>query len=141
MLHDPARHEPLRAIPWDEHQVRVAIAQIVADTESRFHADTYWPMHPLDRDGRPATRQFETPMYDGAAGVFWALHYLEAIGAVTLSRSYAAELDRLLPINRAFLGETAEQDRASFLLGDTPIRMMSFGEAPTEESRSAISTP
>ena len=26
MLHDPARHEPLRAMPWDEARARATIA-------------------------------------------------------------------------------------------------------------------
>ena len=51
MLYDPARHEPLRPLAWDEGEVRAAIAHIVADTESRFAEDRYWPPHPLDRDG------------------------------------------------------------------------------------------
>jgi hypothetical protein len=133
MLYDPARHEPLRPFAWNESEARTAIADIVADTESRFSADKYWPLHPLDRVGRPASRQFETPMYEGAAGVFWALHYLEALGATKLSRSYATELDRLLVVNRSLLGDSVEQYRASFILGDTPILMMSFGDAPTGE--------
>ena len=140
LLYDPARHEPLRPIPWDESQVLTAIEYIVADTESRFTEDRYWPLHPLDRENGDETERFETPLYDGACGVIWALHYLEGIGAATLSRRYAAELDRLLARNRAPLGESAEQDRASFLTGDTPIQMMSFGEAPTEELESALAS-
>ena len=81
-------------------RARATIDRIVLDAESRFDEERYWPLHPLDRqDG--ATKHFETALYDGACGVFWALHYLEAVGAATLSRSYAAEWDRLLPRNRA----------------------------------------
>ncbi len=133
MLYDPARHEPLRLLAWDEGQVRAAIAHIVADTESRFAEDRYWPLHPLDRDGADDAEPFVTPLYHGACGVFWALHYLQAVGAVTLSRSYAGEFDRLLARNRAWLGASAQRERASFMMGDTPIRMMSFGAQPTEE--------
>ena len=133
MLYDPARHEPLRPLAWDEGQVRAAIAHIVADTESRFAEDRYWPLHPLDRDGADDAEPFVTPLYHGACGVFWALHYLQAVGAVTLSRSYAGEFDRLLARNRAWLGASAQRERASFMMGDTPIRMMSFGAQPTEE--------
>ena len=101
------------------------------DAESRFDEERYWPLHPLDRqDG--ATKQFETALYDGACGVFWALHYLEAVGAATLARRYGARLDGLLARNRASLGESSERNRASFLLGDTPIRMLAFGDAPTK---------
>lgn len=138
MLYDPARHEPLRPFPWDESRVRATIERIVSDTESRFTEDRYWPLHPLDREGGGERAQFETPLYHGACGVFWALHYLQAIGAATLSRGYFAELDRLLARNRVWLGESADRDRASFMDGDTPIRMMSFGEAPTAELERAL---
>ncbi len=50
LLYDPARHEQLRPIPWDESQVLTAIEYIVADTESRFTEDRHWPLHPLDRE-------------------------------------------------------------------------------------------
>ncbi len=133
MLYDPARHEPLRPLAWDEGQVRAAIAHIVADTESRFAEDSYWPLHPLDRDGPEDTEPFATPLYHGACGVFWALHYLQAVGAASLSRGYAGELDRLLVRNRTWLGDAAQRERASFMMGDTPIRMMCFGAQPTEE--------
>jgi lantibiotic modifying enzyme len=137
-LYDPARHEPLRPLAWDESQVRAAIEGIVKDTESRFTADRYWPLHSLDRQGEDQTTLFETSLYDGACGVFWALHYLEAVGAATLSRGYAPELDRLLARNRARLGESAERKRSSFMLGDTPIQMMSFGEKQTEKIENAL---
>ena len=138
MLYDPARHEPLRPLRWDEGQVRATIERIVRDTESRFTEDRYWPVHPLDRTGEDETEQVETPLYHGACGVFWALHYLQSVGAAALSRSYAAEWDRLLARNRAWLGESATRERASFMMGDTPIQMMSFGEEPTGELEGAL---
>ena len=132
MLYDPARHEPLRPLPWDESRARAEIRRIVTDTESRYAEDRYWPRHPLDRASDNETEPFETSLYGGACGVIWALHYLQSIGAAALSRNYGAELDRLLARNRARLGASAAQERASFMLGDTPIRMMSFGAEPTE---------
>ena len=140
MLHDPTRHEPLRTLSWDEGQARATIGRIVADTEARFSEERYWPLHPLDREGEDETSPVETPMYHGAGGVFWALHYLHAAGAATLSRSYSDELDRLLVKNRVWLGGLAERERASFMMGDTPVRMMSFGVAPTEEIEGALAT-
>ena len=138
MLYDPARHEPLRALPWDESDALMAIERIVTDTEARFTEDGYWPLHPLDREGGDETEPFRTPLYDGACGVFWALHYLEAAGAVALSRSYAGELDRLLLRNRVWVAKSAERTPASFLNGDTPIRMMAFGHEPTGEQEAAL---
>lgn len=140
MLYDPARHEPLRPLPWNERQVRVAIARIVMDAESRFAEDRYWPVHPLDREGEGATEQGETPLYHGACGVIWALNYLQAVGATTLSRRYLAQMDRLLARNRAWLGESAERERASFMMGDTPIQMMAYGEQRGEALERALET-
>ena len=138
-LYDPARHEPLRPLPWDERQVRSVIGRIAKDAESRFTEESYWPLHPLDREDENEPNS-ATPLYHGACGVFWALHYLEAVGAVSLSRSYATELGRLLLRNRAALGPSAMRERASFMVGDTPIRLMSFGEQPTGEIASALET-
>jgi hypothetical protein len=88
MLHDPARHEPLKSIAWDEGQARAMIERIVRDTERGFSPGTYWPIHPHDSDhGKTGSLP---PLYYGACGVIWALHYLERIGAARLTRSYAA---------------------------------------------------
>ena len=138
VLYDPARHEALRPIAWDEAQVRSTIEHIVRDTEARFSEETYWPLHPLDRLGGEEAGRGETPLYHGACGVFWALHYLEAVGAATLSRGYIAELDRLLARNRSWLGESAERERASFMMGDTPIRMMAFGAAESGDLENVL---
>lgn len=76
MLYDPSRHEPLRATAWDEGQVRDTIARIVQDVEARFSPDRYWPPHPLDLEPGDPPEQAFTPLYFGACGVVWALHYL-----------------------------------------------------------------
>mgnify|MGYP003694413949 CR=1 FL=1 len=81
MLFDPARHEPLRPLPWKESEAEAAIERIVADTEARFTGNRYWPLHPLDRQAGDEAKSFVTSLYDGACGVFWALHYLAAVGA------------------------------------------------------------
>ena len=137
MLHDPARHEPLRLLPWDERRVRAAIEGIVEDADARFVDGRYWPVHPLDRDGADDQATPETPLYHGACGVIWALRYLEAVGAAR-SRSHPADLDRLLEDNRAWLGAAAARERASFLMGDTPIRLLAFGTEPTGEHADAL---
>ena len=134
MLYDPSRHEPLRELRWDESEALAAIERIVDDTEARFTEDRYWSPHPLDCDDEADRDRIATPLYHGACGVFWALNYLEAVGAVRLRRNYGAELDRLLECNRTWLGKSAKRERASFMMGDTPIRLMSFG---TEETLTA----
>ena len=138
MLYEPARHEPLRPFRWDESVVRAAIERIIADTESRFAEDRYWPLHPLDARSAHDARPFETSLYDGATGAFWALRYLEAAGACAPSQRASCDLDRLLVDNRRELGSALEERRASFLVGDTPIRMMSFGDNPTDQVESEL---
>jgi hypothetical protein len=140
MLYDSARHEPLVRYSWDESGVRAAIEHIVRDTESAFTEDRYWPLHPLDHNPRSPPDHVETSLYDGACGVFWALHYLEAVGAAPLSRHYGADLDRLLARDRAWRGVSAQGDRASFLTGETPIHMMAYCKQPSEELEAVLET-
>ena len=97
MLHDPARHEPLSDVPWDEARARSEIEWIVRETERAFTPGAYWPMHPKDGEGRPP----DYTLYFGAPGVIWALHYLEGSGAVRLTRAYAEHVPPLLALNRA----------------------------------------
>ena len=135
-LYDPARHEPLRALAWDDREARSAIERIVLDAESRYTEQRYWPLHPQDRRSDDDAERVEKSLYNGACGVIWALHYLQAVGAARLSRSYIPALDRLLPRNRAARGDAAQ--RASFLVGDTPIHMMAFGETADEEVENSL---
>ncbi len=133
MLYDPARHERLQPIAWDEDRVRATIKRIVGDTENRFTPDGYWPIHPRDVVGNADPNQLTTPLYHGACGVIWALHYLQAVEAAQLSRSYVDDLDSLLIRNRTWLGPYASGERGSYMMGDTPILMLAYGHRPTAE--------
>lgn len=133
MLHEPARHEALLPIAWDEARVRDAIARIVLDTEQRFSPNGYWPLHPRDIDGDDDPNLLATPLYHGASGVMWALQYLQAVGAVALSRDPVDDIDALLLRNRAWLGATNSDAFASYMMGDTPILLMAYGQAPSAQ--------
>jgi len=141
VLHDPARHEPLQARAWNSGLAEQTIQRIVSDTEARFTPDRYWPTHPRDLDGDDDPAQVSTTLYFGACGVIWALHYLQAVGATRLSRSYVGQLDELRRLNRLTLKAWGSEDFASYLMGDTPIDMLAFGERPEaarEERLSAL---
>jgi hypothetical protein len=97
-LYDPARHEPLCVLAWDEGQARSAIERIVQDAESRYSEYRYWPLHPQDRQGDDDAGRVEISLYNGACGVM-GLNYLQSVGAARLSRSYIHALDRLLAQN------------------------------------------
>ena len=133
MLHDPDRHETLQPITWDEGRARATIARIVADTERHFSPERYWPNHPRDIEGNEDPLQVVPCLYYGACGVIWALHYLQGVGAATLTRDPLADLDRLLADNRAWLTSFGSREFASYLMGDTPILLLAQGRQPTTE--------
>lgn len=130
-LYDPARHEARGSDPWDEHRARDLIGRIVRDTERAFSPETWWPSHSRDRDHGDIGAHY--PLYFGACGVIWALHYLEAVGAAKLTRSYAPYVDALLPLNQAWLQLPRKKDHASYLMGDTGIVLLSHWLDPTEK--------
>lgn len=132
MLFDPARHEPLQAIPWDEDRVRDCISGIVAETEARFTPEGWWPPHPRDLGPGEDATQPATPLYYGACGVVWALHYLQEVGAVRLQRNYreSARLADLLARNNAWLGDEAAAHAGSFMMGELPLRLLEHAAMP-----------
>jgi hypothetical protein len=133
MLFDPARHEPLSPIAWDEDRVRAAIARIVADAEAHYSATTYWPLDPRDLEPGDDPDVPATSLYSGACGVIWALHHLASVGATGLSRSYLGDLETLVARNRAWLHSIGSRDFGAYLGGDVPILMLAFAHAPTNE--------
>jgi hypothetical protein len=129
MLHDPARHEPLIPLAWNDEAARAAIQHIVARTETSYRGARYWPVHPLDREGI-APDPVETPLYHGAAGVTWALQYLGDRGAAKLAQDWLDGWRDLLEANRGWLAANAPGEQASWLMGDTPILMMALPRHP-----------
>jgi len=136
MLFDPARHEKLRALAWDEARARAMIESIVRDTERRFSPERYWPLHPRDADGGKALPAY--PLYHGACGVIWALHYLEAVGAASLSRSFAEYLDPLLDLTRRWLRSFGSADFASYMMGETGILLLSYWLNPDQRTAARL---
>jgi hypothetical protein len=139
MLHDTTRHEALRALTWDPARAYAAIDWIVADTSMRFEPGQGWPAHPQDLSPRddPATPM--TPLYFGAAGVIWALRYLQDVGAVPAGPRWHDELEPLRLRNRRWLSEDGSAEEvAAYLMGDTPIRLMQWADAPSAELADAL---
>src|SRR5262249_53634046 len=138
MLYDPARHEPLTDVEWDETVALRTIERIVHDTEERYERESLWAIHPLDADGSDTSPVFN--LYFGAGGVIWALHYLQAVGAVTLHRSYREETDALLALNRQRLKDSgySDADRASYLMGDTSLAMLAYWLSVSDETAAQL---
>ena len=137
MLHDPARHEALAPIAWDESRVRATIARIADESVRAFSPDTLWPVHPRDLAAGEDPGAPATCLYFGAAGVAWALDYLDGVGAAA-TPSFAPDLDTLRERNRAWLAGMPGNNAASYLMGDLPIEMLAWGRAPTAARADAI---
>jgi Lanthionine synthetase C-like protein len=138
MLYEPARHEPLQHLHWDDRAAVRMIERIVRDTEERFSPESHWPMHPLDADGGRLEPVFD--LYFGASGVVWALHYLQAAGAVELRRPYREYVERLPSLNRAWLKNEGNPDAdvAGYLMGDTSILLLSYWLWPNNETAARL---
>ncbi len=122
MLYRPERHERCDATAWDAARARAMIATIVADTESRFSPDAFWPIHARDADDGSSIPLY--PLYFGACGVMWALRYLQDVGAARLTRSYAPHLTELMRRNREWLAAERFDETASYMMGETSILML-----------------
>jgi hypothetical protein len=138
MLHDPQRHEPCTSTPWNEAAARAAIARIVRDAEAGFVPGRGWPKHPRDGEvGPDPLAAANHALYHGGAGVAWALHYLQAVGAATLVRDYADEVPAMLARDRATRVDDPELAH-SYLLGDTGLLLLQHALRPTAASAAAL---
>lgn len=130
MLYDPERHEPLQGIAWDEERARCLVERIVKDTESRYSADNFWPIHP--RDANPHEINPVLSLYHGACGVIWALHYLESVGAANLSQTYTPCIDDLFGRTTRWVNGIAGKPAASYMMGETAVLLLKYWLAPSE---------
>jgi len=131
MLYEPDRHESRRRLAWDEGVVREAIAAIAADAESAFDAEQLWPIHPLDHTDLTPVTSYKS-LYIGAAGVMWALHYLQAAGATQTTADWTAQMGR---VHRAYLDapETIVVMPA-YLIGEGGILLVWWRMRPAGET-------
>ncbi len=133
MLFSPETHEPLEPQLWSPDAARAAIRQIAADCEASFES-LYWPLHPRDDygDGQHAT------VYEGSAGVIFALDRLVRRGLVDGIRDYVPVLERAVEVYRAApeFGESAHPP--SMWMGETGILLALHLLAPSAEIASRI---
>jgi len=137
-LYEAERHEGLIGNEWNEDCAHEAIDQIVTDAHRSFDAATLWPIHPLDRSPERPPDSIKY-LYHGAAGVIWALNYLNETGAVALKRDYVPTVRQLIPRIRDDLDKYAELRKymgaevASYLLGEAGVLLLQFKLAPSED--------
>jgi Lanthionine synthetase C-like protein len=114
LMNEPARHVPLRPIPWNESEAKAAIEDIVADGLEHFDAERFWPAHPLDE----GIRGGHTSVYFGATGMIWGIDYLGRVGATKTRFDFRPVLPRLLETSQAEFAKWKYAAHGSLLLGD-----------------------
>ena len=131
MLHDPARHEALTTAPWDETTARGAIQAIADDLCARFDPLTLWPSHPRERE--EGDKPVPQPMlYNGAAGVAWALQRLRDRGMVRVDLDLARIVAGLDAHSRHWI-TAHESEWPSYFLGHSAVLLLQW-----RQSRSAV---
>ena len=138
MLFEPARHEPLVAQPWSEPRAREAIDWIVRETNAALTPSRYWPTHLKDLEPGDDPAALSTTLYFGAAGVLWALRYLQALGACGATVADRVDLTQLRDDNRTWLRTQGVEDFGSYLMGDLPIDLMAWAAEPTAARADAL---
>jgi lantibiotic modifying enzyme len=134
MLYDPDRHEPLHpddASGWDEARARACIAAIVRDTEAQFSPHRGWQAHPLDVGPGDDPQACNPTLYSGTCGVLWALQYLRSVGAAELVRDWSLDAVALVQHTRTWLDGEAQRERASYLMGETPVWLLEHAQSGT----------
>ena len=137
-LYETERHERLIETAWNEDCAHDAIDRIVTDTNRSFSADGLWPVHPMDRSPERAPDSIKY-MYHGAAGVIWALNYLNETTAVALKRDYLPTVRQLIPRIRKDMDKFPDlrkymgAELASYLLGEAGILLLQWKLAPSED--------
>lgn len=124
MLHDPARHEALRGAPWREAAARSAIQAIVDDVCAQFDPVTLWPTHPRERE--EGDKPVPQPMlYNGAAGVVWALERLKSLHAADVALDTAPIVDGLHEHSKRWI--TAHgSEWPSYFLGHSGVLLLQW---------------
>lgn len=129
-MYDETRHEPLIKTEWNPDSALAAIDRIVRDTHEHFDRQSLWPIHPLDKFSDSSTAPYRM-LYFGAAGVVWALDYLNAVGATRMKRDYTDSLIDLAAKNRGEMQLRAPHNY-SFLMGDVGIQLVQWRLSPSD---------
>ena len=136
MLFLPERHEPLTAEPWDAAKARAALTRIVAEANAAFTPGGLWPIHPQDvSPERPPDCM--KMLYNGAAGVIWALGELDRRKLAPLAHDFLPVI-RSLPARHLADLEKQEgvrnyigREHNAYLFGETGLDLLEWKFAPS----------
>ena len=134
-LFQPQRHEPLADAPWDEGAVRGWIAAFAAEAGARYARDGTWPPHPRDLDDGVATPL--TGIYDGEAGMLWALLALARRGFAATAPDVRTRITDVVARNLAVV-QAGRWGNESLMLGQSGVRLLAWRADPTREAADAV---
>ena len=124
MLFDPARHEPLCDTPWSEAVARAAVRAIAGDVCTAFDPLLLWPSHPRERE--EGDKPVPQPMlYNGAAGVVWALQRLQLQGDAEVGLDLAAIVAGL-HLHSIHWIAAHESEVPSYFLGHSAVLLLQW---------------
>ena len=120
------RHFVSTSRTWDRENAATAIEEIAADAMAVLDPAALWPAHPMD-DQLPSGLGC---VYFGAAGVVWALHHLNRIGAPVDAHDFSPVLATALVRNAPWFASTGYPGHASLLMGELGIQLVAMRVAP-----------
>jgi len=127
VLHDPARHEALSSAPWSEAAARAAIQTIADDICAQFDTQSLWPSHPRERE--EGDKPVPQPMlYNGAAGVVWALQRLRDQGMARFDLELETIVAGLDAHSRHWI-TAHESEWPSYFLGHSAVLLLQWRES------------
>lgn len=130
MLHDPTRHEALTGAPWSAVAARGAIQAITDDLCAQFDPATLWPSHPREREAKD--KPVPQPMlYNGAAGVVWALQRLRIQGGARVDLDLEPIVAGLHEHSRHWITSN-ESESASYFLGHSAVLLLQWRQGRSQ---------
>jgi hypothetical protein len=136
LLYEPERHEPLVPDPWNEAAARGWVERFAKDAQRSFSRTGLWAPHPRDLE-RGDPREPSTTIYDGAAGVIWALDHLARKGVAICSIDFVSLFDDLAARNLEQV-EPKGHGVEGLLIGRSGILLLRYRLAPDRATADAI---
>ncbi len=132
-LFDPTRHYPLLQLDWHPDTVQQTISEIAHETITQLKTAPSLSSHPMDDQG-----SFGGDLYFGKAGVLWAIHYLQTVGAIETTFDVASHLEATLSETRQHYAAGPYPEQSSYLFGDLPLLLLQYKLSPTEDKAEQI---
>ncbi|MEM1291675.1 MAG: LanC-like protein [Cyanobacteria bacterium P01_H01_bin.162] len=132
-LFDPTRHYPLSPLGWNPTVAQAAVTAIAQTTITQLQTTPWLSGHPMD------DRAFGSDLYFGKAGVLWAIHYLQTVGAIDSAFDVAPQLDATLAQNHEGYAQSSPYpEQSSYLFGELPLLLLQYKLAPSEDKATQI---